>query len=86
VRYKNGVTRKDNSKELIKKALEESLARLDTDYIDLYICHYHDGNTPFFKIVEFLLKLIADGVVRAKGFCNLYIGALSELFPYRGEI
>ena len=36
----------DNSPEYIEEALDASLKRLNTDYIDIYTLHYRDGRTP----------------------------------------
>lgn len=43
VRAGNGQTFYDNSPEYIRKALEGSLRRLNTDYVDVYTIHYRDG-------------------------------------------
>ncbi|SHG21693.1 Predicted oxidoreductase [Salegentibacter echinorum] len=37
---------KDNSKDYLTGAVKDSLARLQTDYIDLYLTHYDDEETP----------------------------------------
>ena len=51
---KKGKTFYDNSPEYIEKALNDSLKRLSTDYIDLYQIHYRDETTPLDAVVEVL--------------------------------
>jgi aryl-alcohol dehydrogenase-like predicted oxidoreductase len=56
----------------IKRAIEDSLRRLDTDYIDLYQMHRPDPATDIDETLAALSDLIRDGKVRAIG---------SSLFP-----
>ena len=64
VRVENGRTWYDNSPQWIMKALENSLRRLHTDYIDLYQIHYRDGKTPLGEVVETLEKIRKKGYIR----------------------
>jgi aryl-alcohol dehydrogenase-like predicted oxidoreductase len=48
--------------------LDESLARLQTDYVDLYQCHRPDPNTPIEETMEALTEVVRAGKVRAIGF------------------
>lgn len=63
----------DSSPENIRTAVEGSLRRLGTDYIDLYYQHRVDPNTPIEDTVGALAALVAEGKVR-------YLG-LSEAGP-----
>src|SRR5204863_4530871 len=63
----------DSSPANIRTAVEGSLKRLGTDYIDLYYQHRVDPNTPIEETIGTLAKLVAEGKVR-------YIG-LSEASP-----
>jgi aryl-alcohol dehydrogenase-like predicted oxidoreductase len=54
----------------IKNAVEESLRRLQTDYIDLYQAHYDDSATSFDETLRAFGDLIAAGKVRAIGVSN----------------
>ena len=58
VRVGGGKTIYDNSPEYIQQALEESLRRLNTDYIDVYLIHYRDGKTPIADVVGKLEELL----------------------------
>ena len=58
------------SKAHIFKSVEASLARLQTDYIDLYQSHIDDAETPFEETLAAYAKLIEQGKVRAIGASN----------------
>jgi methylglyoxal reductase len=51
--------------------VEESLRRLGTDYIDLYITHWQDATTPIEETVRALEELKAAGKIRAIGASNV---------------
>ncbi|WP_327176636.1 aldo/keto reductase [Streptomyces sp. NBC_01335] len=55
----------------VKSAVEESLRRLDTDYIDLYYTHYDDESVPVEEIVTTLDQLVKEGKVREIGASNI---------------
>jgi aryl-alcohol dehydrogenase-like predicted oxidoreductase len=69
-----GEDRNGLSKRYIVQAVEDSLARLQTDYIDLYQAHRDDPNTPLEATLEAFDALIKSGKVRAIGASN-YTGA-----------
>jgi aryl-alcohol dehydrogenase-like predicted oxidoreductase len=54
----------------IVRAVEASLARLQTDYIDLYQTHWPDHGTPYDEILAALDDLVQDGKVRILGCSN----------------
>lgn len=85
VRVENGKTFYDNSPEYIGKALEESLKRLNTDYIDLYQVHYRDGVTPISDIIDTLEKYKQKGYIRYYGLSNIYEKDFEELQIYVGK-
>jgi aryl-alcohol dehydrogenase-like predicted oxidoreductase len=62
----------------IKQAVEDSLKRLQTDYIDLYQSHDDDPNTPFMETMEAYSQLIKEGKVRVIGASNYKAGRLAE--------
>jgi aryl-alcohol dehydrogenase-like predicted oxidoreductase len=69
-----GEGKKGLSKAYITKAVEASLKRLQTDYIDLYQSHYDDKDTPLLETLETYTHLIKQGKIRAIGASN-YSGA-----------
>jgi aryl-alcohol dehydrogenase-like predicted oxidoreductase len=54
----------------IERAVEASLSRLGTDYIDLYQTHWPDAELPLEQTLEALDRLIEQGKVRAVGCSN----------------
>lgn len=69
---KNGSrTGHDLRPETIVRQLEESLRRLQTDYIDLYQIHYPDPQTPLAAALDALSRLKTQGKIRYIGLCNV---------------
>ncbi|MCJ8143657.1 aldo/keto reductase [Ancylobacter sp. A5.8] len=64
--------------EYIKTAVEASLSRLQTDYIDLYQSHWDDPDTPFEEVLGAYDELISAGKVRLIGASNLSGARLFE--------
>ena len=69
--YDSGPVHRYLGKESIIYELEQSLARLGTDYIDLYITHWQDATTPVAETMETLESLKKQGKIRAIGASNL---------------
>lgn len=59
-----------NNPESIRKEVELSLKRLQTDYIDLYQTHWQEQETPIEDTMGMLMKLKEEGKIRAIGVCN----------------
>ena len=59
------------SRRYIRLAVESSLRRLDTDWIDLYQLHTPDPHTPMEETLAALDELVTDGKVRYLGSSNL---------------
>ena len=72
-----GQGKKDVSKKYILKAVEDSLKRLQTDYIDLYQNHYDDEVTPVEETMEAFDILVKAGKVRFVGASNMSAERLS---------
>lgn len=68
----------NTTKAHILKEVEESLSRLQTDYIDLYQTHYDDVNTPVEETLSAYNKLVKEGKVRFIGASNFSSERLGE--------
>jgi aryl-alcohol dehydrogenase-like predicted oxidoreductase len=65
------VTRHNGSRRYIMQAVEDSLRRLQTDWIDVYYLHWPDPQTPVEETLRALDDLVRGGKVRYIGACNL---------------
>lgn len=70
----NGV----NGQKHVADCLDNSLKRLGTDYVDLYICHMWDYRTPIEEIMEGLNTAVKQGKVKAIGISNCYAWQLEK--------
>ncbi|MFD1141118.1 aldo/keto reductase [Larkinella insperata] len=59
-----------NHRKAMRQAVESSLKRLKTDYIDLYMPHFDDGNTPLEEIARGLEDLVKAGKILYTGLAN----------------
>ena len=73
-----GPDKKGLSKAYILRAAEDSLRRLQTDYIDLYQAHADDPETPLEETLEAFAQLTREGKVRAIGASNYGAARLSQ--------
>lgn len=68
----------DNSPKFLRETVENSLSRLQTDYIDLFYIHYPDENTPKEEAIGTLHRLKEEGKIRAIGVSNFTLEQLKE--------
>ena len=73
-----GPKKKGLSKDYILRAVEDSLRRLQTDYIDLYQSHLDDPKTPLEETLEAYAQLVKEGKVRTIGASNYGAERLAE--------
>lgn len=66
----------DSSPDSIRTALEGSLRRLDTDYIDLYYQHRVDPETPIEEVIGLLAEFVSEGKVRHIGLSEAWVGTI----------
>jgi aryl-alcohol dehydrogenase-like predicted oxidoreductase len=65
-------------RDSVRKEVEASLKRLNTDYIDLYQTHWQDSTTPIEETMDELCKLRDEGKIRAIGVCNVNLEQLDK--------
>ncbi len=73
----DGVFR-NSSKERLEKEIDDSLKRLQTDYIDIYQIHWPDELVSFDETADFLNKLVQKGKIRAIGVSNYSVEQMDE--------
>jgi aryl-alcohol dehydrogenase-like predicted oxidoreductase len=66
----NAPAERGGSRDYLRRALEASLRRLRTDYIDLYYVHYFDGVTKDDETFGALDEFKREGKIRAAGVSN----------------
>jgi len=71
--------------QYIRQAVEDSLRRLQTDYIDLYQAHRDDSDTPLAETLAAFDSLIKEGKVRAIGASNYSAPRLQEALKVSEE-
>lgn len=80
-----GKSKKGLKKEYILKAVEDSLKRLQTDYLDLYQTHFDDPETPVEETLEAYDTLIRQGKIRWIGASNMSVERLKESLSTSAE-
>jgi aryl-alcohol dehydrogenase-like predicted oxidoreductase len=73
------------SKAYILKQADDSLKRLQTDYIDVYYAHKDDENTPFEETLEAYKTLIKAGKVRYIASSNYEAKRLEQMLAFAKE-
>lgn len=86
VRVENGKTFYDNSPEWIEIALNASLERLKTDYIDIYQVHYRDDKTPLKKVFDKLEEMKRIGKIKYYGVSNIHLSDIDDLVEFKDKI
>jgi len=66
------------SRAQISKNIDLSLARLRTDYVDLYQCHRYDWDTPLDETMEALTEVVRQGKARYLGFSEWPVDKMAE--------
>ena len=67
-----------SAQQHVENCLDASLKRLQMDYVDLYVYHFWDYNTPIEDIMEGLHNVIKQGKARYIGISNCYAYQLAK--------
>ena len=74
-----GPNRQGTSRRWLVQALEDSLTRLETDYVDIFYLHKEDLDTPLEETVRAIGDLIAQGKTRYFGVSNYRSWRIAEI-------
>lgn len=76
---REGANSRGLSRKHIRHAIDESLERLDTDYVDLYQIHRLDRHTPMEEILEALTEVVESGKALYVGASSMYAWEFAKL-------
>ena len=74
----------NSSSEAIMASVENSLKRLNTDYIDLYQTHWPNPGIPFEETLDTMRTIVKQGKARWIGLCNTTIKDLNFAIKFLG--
>lgn len=83
--WKNEQPFRNSSKERLQKEIEDSLKRLQTDYIDVYMIHWPDQQVPFEETAEQMEKFKKQGKIKSIAVSN-YSPEQMDLFRASGSL
>ncbi len=67
-----------SGRQHIQRLLDKSLQNLGMDYVDLYICHMWDHQTPLYDVMEGLDRVVKAGKARYIGISNCFAWQLAK--------
>jgi aryl-alcohol dehydrogenase-like predicted oxidoreductase len=74
---------RDSRPEQIMKSIETTLKALGTDYLDVYLLHWPDRDTPFDESMKAMDKLVQQGKTRFVGVSNFKAKEIAECMETR---
>jgi aryl-alcohol dehydrogenase-like predicted oxidoreductase len=83
VGYDEMPTRRDSSRQRAMASIEKSLQRLQTDYIDVYLVHWPDPDTPFDETMRALDDIVRQGKARYIGVSNFRLAQIETCMQLR---
>ena len=81
--YKDMPNLRDSSASRAKASIEKSLKNLGTDYVDVYLVHWPDRNTPFEETMAALDDIVREGKVRFVGLSNFKLSEIEACMAVR---
>jgi aryl-alcohol dehydrogenase-like predicted oxidoreductase len=76
---REGINASGHSRKHILDSIDASLTRLDMDYVDLYMLHFFDLNTPVEETMEALNDIVKAGKARYIGVSTMLTGQLAKI-------
>jgi 1-deoxyxylulose-5-phosphate synthase len=75
----NGVNNQGHSRKHIMDGIDGSLRRLQTDYVDIYMLHYFDVNTPVEETMDALNDIVRAGKARYIGVSTMFTWQFAKI-------
>lgn len=82
IKLENGQQILSAKPDVIKNSLDESLKRLQTDYVDIYYLHRVDPNTPIEQVAEVMQELIKAGKIKHWGLSEAGIETIRKAHAF----
>jgi len=83
VGYEEMPTRRDSSRQRVMASIEQSLQRLRTDYVDVYLVHWPDPDTRFDETMRALDDIVRQGKARYIGVSNFSLAQIETCMRLR---
>lgn len=74
---------RDSSRSNILREIEDSLRRLGTDWVDLYLIHWPDADTPFDEAMRAMDEVVRAGKARFVGVSNFTVDQIEQCMKVR---
>lgn len=71
-----------SSRKMMITSLEESLKRMNLDYVDVYYSHRYDGETPVEETMQALVDVVRQGKALYVGLSNYPVDVLAKVVAY----
>jgi aryl-alcohol dehydrogenase-like predicted oxidoreductase len=81
--YRDKPNMRDSSRERVLVSIDKTLKNLGTDYLDVYLVHWPDRNTPFEETMSALDDVVRDGKVRFVGLSNFKLEEVEACMAVR---
>jgi aryl-alcohol dehydrogenase-like predicted oxidoreductase len=81
--YRDMPNLRDSSRARVVASIDKSLKNLGTDYVDVYLVHWPDRNTPFEETMSALDDIVREGKVRFVGLSNFKLDEIAACMAVR---
>jgi aryl-alcohol dehydrogenase-like predicted oxidoreductase len=81
--YRDKPNLRDSSRERVIASIDKSLKNLATDYVDVYLVHWPDRETPFEETMSALDDIVREGKVRFVGLSNFKLDEIEACMAVR---
>ncbi len=83
VGYEDMPNRRDSRRARVRAVIDNSLKRLRTDHVDIYLVHWPDPNTPLAETMQALDDIVHQGKARFIGVSNFRLAQIEEAMALR---
>ncbi len=83
VGYEEIPNRRDSSRQRVMASIDKSLKRLQTDYVDVYMVHWPDPETPLDETMQALDDIVRQGKARYIGVSNFRLAQIETAMRLR---